>query len=45
VIDHRVAVRDSFRLTENTAERAMADHLLGDRNVTMNKVGELPSVA
>jgi acyl-CoA dehydrogenase len=41
VIDHRVAARDPFRLAENTASRAITDHLLGDRAVGMAEVGEL----
>jgi alkylation response protein AidB-like acyl-CoA dehydrogenase len=41
VIDHRVAVGDPFRLTENATQRAMADHLLGDRAIGMTEVGEL----
>jgi acyl-CoA dehydrogenase len=41
VIDHRVAATDPFRVTENSAQRAMSDHLLGDRAVGMAEVGEL----
>jgi hypothetical protein len=41
VIDHRVAANDPFRLTENSAQRAITDHLLGDRAVGMSEVGEL----
>lgn len=41
VIDHRVTPGDPFRLTENTTQRAMTDHLLGDRAVGMAEVGEL----
>jgi acyl-CoA dehydrogenase len=41
VIDHRVAVSDPFRLTENATQRAIARHLLGDRDVGMAEVGEL----
>jgi acyl-CoA dehydrogenase len=41
VIDHRVSAGDPFRLTENTTERAITDHLLGERNVGMAEVGEL----
>src|ERR1700712_3645849 len=41
VIEHRVAVGDPFRLTENAAQRAIASHLLGDRAVGMAEVGEL----
>jgi alkylation response protein AidB-like acyl-CoA dehydrogenase len=41
VIDHRVAMGDPFRLTENATQRAIAAHLLGDRAVGMAEVGEL----
>ena len=41
VIDHRVAAGDPFRLAENAAQRAITDHLLGDRAVGMAEVGEL----
>jgi len=41
VIDHRVSSGDPFRLTENSAQRAMSGHLLGERNVGMAEVGEL----
>jgi hypothetical protein len=36
---------DPFRLTENAAHRAIADHLLGDRDVGMAEVGELLKLA
>jgi hypothetical protein len=45
VIDHRVSVGDPFRLTENTAQRTITAHLLGDRAVGMAEVGELLKVA
>jgi alkylation response protein AidB-like acyl-CoA dehydrogenase len=45
VIDHRVSVGDPFRLTENSAQRAITDHLLGERAVGMAEVGELLSAA
>jgi acyl-CoA dehydrogenase len=45
VIDHRVSATDPFRLTENSAQRAIADHLLGERAVDMAEVGELLSAA
>ena len=45
VIDHRVSASDPFRLTENAAQRAIADHLLGERAVGMAEVGELLSAA
>jgi hypothetical protein len=45
VIDHRVWVGDPFRLTENTAQRTITAHLLGDRAVGMAEVGELLKVA
>jgi alkylation response protein AidB-like acyl-CoA dehydrogenase len=45
VIDHRVSPSDPFRLTENAAQRAITDHLLGERNVGMAEVGELLKVA
>src|SRR6476660_3011231 len=41
VIDHRVMVSDPFRLTENSAQRAITGHLLGERAVGMAEVGEL----
>jgi acyl-CoA dehydrogenase len=41
VIDHRVAANDPFRLAENSAQRAITDHLLSDRAVAMAEVGEL----
>ncbi|HYW63057.1 MAG TPA: acyl-CoA dehydrogenase family protein [Bradyrhizobium sp.] len=45
VVDHRISARDPFRPTENAAQRAIADHLLGDRAVGMVEVGELLSAA
>jgi acyl-CoA dehydrogenase len=45
VIDHRVLANDPFRLTENSAERAITGHLLGERAVGMAEVGELLNVA
>jgi hypothetical protein len=45
VVDHRISASDPFRLTENSAQRAMTDHLLGDRAVAMAEVGELISAA
>jgi hypothetical protein len=45
VIDHRVLANDPFRLTENSAQRAIAVHLLGERAVGMAEVGELLKVA
>jgi len=41
VIDHRVSPSDPFHLAENTAQDAIANHLLGDRAVGMVDVGEL----
>jgi acyl-CoA dehydrogenase len=41
VIDHRVSSGDPFRLTENSAQRTISGHLLGERNVGMAEVGEL----
>jgi alkylation response protein AidB-like acyl-CoA dehydrogenase len=41
VIDHRVSPGDPFRLTENAVQRAITDHLLGERSVGMAEVGEL----
>ncbi|MES5488120.1 acyl-CoA dehydrogenase family protein [Bradyrhizobium sp. INPA03-11B] len=45
VIDHRVMPGDPFRLAENTVQRRMAEHLLGDRAVGMAEVGELLTAA
>src|SRR5437016_950008 len=45
VIDHRLNPDDPFRLTENAAQRAITDHLLGDRAIGMAEVGELLSAA
>jgi hypothetical protein len=45
VIDHRVAAHDPFRPTENAAQRAITDHLLGGRDVGMAEVGELLKVS
>ncbi|WP_426437731.1 acyl-CoA dehydrogenase family protein [Bradyrhizobium genosp. P] len=45
VVDHRLMPGDPFRLTENTVQRRMTDHLLGDRAVGMAEVGELLSAA
>jgi acyl-CoA dehydrogenase len=45
VIDHRVVASDPFRLTENAVQRAITDHLLGERSVGMAEVGELISAA
>jgi acyl-CoA dehydrogenase len=44
VIDHRLQASDPFRLTENTHQRAMTEHLLGERAVGMAEVGELLAV-
>jgi acyl-CoA dehydrogenase len=41
VVDHRLNGHDPFRLTENSAERTIADHLLGERPVGIAEVGEL----
>src|SRR3984957_19818427 len=41
VIDHRVETSDPFRLTENSRQHIMTEHLLGDRAVGMAEVGEL----
>src|ERR1700709_641972 len=40
-VDHRIAASDPFRLTENATQRAITDHLLGDRAVGLAEVGEL----
>src|ERR1700681_4141212 len=41
VIDHRVLANDPFRLTENSAQRAIVGHLLVERAVGMAAAGEL----
>jgi hypothetical protein len=41
VVDHRLHGDDPFRLTENSVQRVIADHLLGERPVNMAEVGEL----
>jgi acyl-CoA dehydrogenase len=41
VVDHRVQANDPFQLTENATQRAITDHLLGERAVGMAEVGEL----
>jgi alkylation response protein AidB-like acyl-CoA dehydrogenase len=41
VIDHRVSPGDPFRLTENSVQRAVTSHLLGERAVGMSEVGDL----
>ncbi|MCC8966106.1 acyl-CoA dehydrogenase family protein [Bradyrhizobium sp. Pear76] len=45
VIDHRVMPGDPFRLAENTVQRRMTEHLLGDSAVGMAEVGELLDAA
>jgi acyl-CoA dehydrogenase len=45
VVDHRLSANDPFRLMENAAQRAMADHLLDDHDVAMSEVAELLSAA
>src|SRR3984893_8682668 len=45
VVDHRVSTGDPFRVTENTAQRAITGHLLGDSAVGMAEVGELLTAA
>jgi acyl-CoA dehydrogenase len=45
VVDHRISARDPFRLTENAAQRAIADYLLGDEPAGMAEVGELLTAA
>src|SRR5512140_799037 len=45
VIDHRLSAGDPFRLTENPVQRAITDHLLGERDVGMAEVGELLGTA
>ena len=45
VVNHRLDGVDPFRLAENSAERAISDHLLGERPVGMAEVGELLAAA
>src|SRR6202048_250218 len=40
-VEHRGLGNDPFRLTENSVQRAITGHLLGDRAVGMAEVGEL----
>jgi len=41
----RLQANDPFRLTENSAQREISGHLLGERAVGMAEVGELLSAA
>jgi acyl-CoA dehydrogenase len=41
VIDHRLQASDPFRFMENAQQRAMKEHLLGERAVGMAEIGEL----
>jgi hypothetical protein len=41
----RIHLPDPFRLTENSAQRAITGHLLGKRAVSMAEVGEWLSAA
>src|SRR5258705_6534711 len=41
VIDHRLQGNDPFRFAENSAQREITGHLLGERPVGMAEVGEL----
>ncbi|MGJ4950856.1 acyl-CoA dehydrogenase family protein [Bradyrhizobium sp. HKCCYLS20291] len=45
VVDHRLMPADPFRLAENKVDDAMASLLLGERDATMEEVGELISAA
>src|SRR4029078_350889 len=45
VIDPRVVATDPVRLAENSTQRAVPGHLLGERAVGMAEVGELLSAA
>ncbi|MBR0757977.1 acyl-CoA dehydrogenase family protein [Bradyrhizobium jicamae] len=45
VVDHRIMPADPFRLTENSAQRTITSHLLGDRAVGLAEVGELLGAA
>src|SRR4051812_48083818 len=45
VVDHRISARDPFRPTGSAAQRAIADHLLGDQPAGMAEVGELLTAA
>jgi hypothetical protein len=45
VIDHRLSANDPFRLTENAGQRAITDHLLGERAAGMAEIGELLAAA
>lgn len=41
VVDHRIMPPDPFALMETGAAKSIADHLLGDRNVSMEEVSRL----
>ena len=45
VVDNRISAGDPFRLTENSTQAAIADHLLGERPVGIVEVGELLAAA
>jgi acyl-CoA dehydrogenase len=45
VIDHRLNANDPFRLAENSVQRAISNHLLGERAAGMAEVGELLKAA
>ena len=45
VVDHRLPAHDPFRVTENSVQRAITDHLLGERPVGIAEVGELLAAA
>jgi acyl-CoA dehydrogenase len=41
VVDHRLSTSNPFRLMENATQRAITDHLLGERDVSLAEAGEL----
>jgi acyl-CoA dehydrogenase len=45
VVDHRIAPGDPFRMTENSAQRAITAGLLEERALGIAEVGDLLAAA